>query len=88
MAFDEARNGGGRRIARGGGASAGSSGFDSIPISNSATSSYQNGDAAFTTARDRVERELTKLTSLIATARKQVDAIGTRTDSSDLRARV
>ena len=95
-AFDEARSGVGRgtgRIARGAPRPTGAgsaSGFDSIPGGSgaAASASYQNGDAAFTATRDGVERDLRKLTTLVATARKQVDQIGAKMDSPDLRARV
>lgn len=39
----------------------------------------------YTSACETIERELRKLTQLVAATRKQVEAVGTPKDSADLR---
>jgi hypothetical protein len=102
MAFDEARSGGGRgstRTARGrpstGAAGGGASAFDTAASASStapapaAGYSYQNGgDSAYLAFREGVERDLRKLTSMVAATRTQVEKLGGKGDSSDLRKRM
>ena len=94
MAFDEARSGSrGQRVARGKPAT-GASAFDSAASSSSSSSSapgyasYQSGDTAYAMFRDGVERDLKKLTALVAATRTQVEKLGGKSDSSDLRKRM
>lgn len=104
MAFDEARGagggrgGGGQRIARGKPAGGGASAFDSAALTSSSSSSsgygatssssYQGGDTAYAMFREGVERDLKKLTSMVAATRSQVEKLGGKGDSSDLRKRM
>jgi hypothetical protein len=84
-AFDEARGsgaarGGGSRIPRGGGRGGG--GFDAAP-------SYQlGGDAGYAQLKEGIERDLRKLTTVVAATRKQAEQLGSRQDSADLRKRM
>jgi hypothetical protein len=74
-----------------GGGGAFSSAFDSASSSSSglsgsqAGSSYQGADRMYTQACETIERELKKLTTIISTTRKQVEAVGSSRDSEDLR---
>jgi hypothetical protein len=81
-AFDEARGsgrGGGARIQRGGGRGGG---FDAAP------SYQQGGDAGYAQLKEAIERDLRKLTTLVAATRKQAEQLGSRQDSADLRKRM
>ena len=95
-AFDEARRAGGRA---GGGRSAptsrsgvavSSGGAGAIDVGASAASlaSYQNADRGYLAVCEAIERELKKLTALVAATQKQVDAVGTPKDSLELRKKI
>lgn len=102
-AFDEAGRGssggrGGQRIARGkpgGGSSTGASAFDSAAFgaSSSATSNgayggFQGADSAYAAFRDGIQNDLNKLTKLVAAVKQQVEKLGGKNDSADLRKRL
>lgn len=91
----------GNKISRtakpGGGGGGGGSAFDSAAFASSsgasgygatASSASQGGDPAYARFRDTVERDLKKLTSMVAATRSQVEKLGGKGDSSDLRKRI
>ncbi len=103
-AFDEAGGRGGSRgggggarapaAARGKPAGGGASGFDSVSSSSASASGasqyggFQGTDSAYSAFRDGVERDLRKLTSIVAAMRGQVEKLGAKGDGADLRKRM
>lgn len=74
--------------------SSSSSAFASVASSNttglgssggSNTASYQSGDRLYMSTCDTIDKELRKLTSTVAAAKKQIDTIGTAKDTDDQR---
>jgi hypothetical protein len=51
-------------------------------------SSYQSADRLYMTTCDNIEKELRKLTSTVAAAKKQIDVVGTAKDTEDLRSKL
>ncbi len=47
--------------------------------------SYQNAGGAYDTLFDAIQRDLTRLTPLISATRKNVEHLGTRLDTAELR---
>ena len=74
-----------------GGASAFDSASSSSASSGSASQQYggfQGTDSAYSAFRDGVERDLRKLTSIVAAMRGQVEKLGAKGDGADLRKRM